>query len=89
MKTSKAMQRSILRILRPFTKDLAQCDGRRLSGVSINISYANESPKEFHRDFYDYAEIIVQDVRFNGFGSRHERDVYYVRHDGKYSFYQS
>lgn len=82
MKASKKMETAILRVVKPWTNDLSECDGRNLNGVAITLTYGNEAEKEAPARFWDYCEIVVQDVRWDGTRSRHECDCYVVLHDG-------
>lgn len=83
MKSSKKMQNSIQKLVKPWTNDLSMCDGRNLNGVAITLEYGNESTKDAPEEYWDYCEVTIQDVRWDGTRNRHERDVYYVLHDGQ------
>jgi len=83
MKSSKKMQRAILRVVKPWTNDLAECDGRNLNGVAITLTYDNEMTKDAPRGFWDFCRIEVQDVAWNGKRDRGCRDIYYVTHAGE------
>lgn len=85
MKQSVKMMNRIMKIVSPWTNNLDECDGRNLNGVAITIEYKNESVKEAPARFWDYAEVTIQDVRWDGSRSRHERDIYIVCHDGSMS----
>ena len=83
MKASEMMQSSVLELIKPWTNDLSMCDGRNLDGVAIELDYGNEATKDAPEGYYDYCEVTIQDVRWDGTRNRHERDVYYVLHDGR------
>lgn len=83
MNISKKMRNAILRIVRPFTNNLEECDGRDLNGVAISLNYGNERQKEFNPLFWDFCEVVIQDVRFDGVRKRDERNVYIVNHNGE------
>lgn len=85
LKISAKMHKSIKRVVKAWTTDLAQCDGRDLNGVAITLKYGNEAAKEYNPSFWDFCEIVVQDVRWDGTRNRHERDVFFVRHNGEIS----
>lgn len=85
LKVSAKMKKGIERIVKPWTADLSVCDGRDLSGVAITLDYKNEAEKEFNPRFWDFCEITIQDVRWDGTRNRHERDVFFVRHNGEIS----
>ncbi|MBQ6870040.1 MAG: hypothetical protein IJO90_04615 [Alistipes sp.] len=82
MKASNEMQNSILNIVKTWTDDLSMCDGRNLNGVAITLNYANEATKDAPEGYWDYCEVVIQDVRWDGTRNRNERDIYYVLHDG-------
>lgn len=87
MKSSVKMQNRIMKLVSSWTNNLDECDGRNLNGVAITIEYKNEGVKEAPARFWDYAEVTIQDVRWDGSRSRHERDIYIVCHDGSMSKY--
>lgn len=82
MRASKKMERAILRLVKRWTSDLSMCDGRDLNGVAITLEYQNEREKTAPLHFWDFCEVTVQDVRWDGRRDRRERDIYYVCHDG-------
>ena len=85
-KASKKMTKSILSVVKRWTDNIEECDGRNLSGVSITLNYRNEIEKEYHKSFWDYCEITIQDVAWDGTKNRFERDIYIVNHEGQTFF---
>jgi hypothetical protein len=86
MKASAKMTKAILKLVNSWTDKLEECDGRNLNGVAISIVYGEEEAlKEAPNGYWDYAEVTIQDVRWDGTRNRFERDVYYVSHKGEIS----
>lgn len=86
MKASAKMTKAILKLVKPWTDNLEECDGRNLNGVAISIVYGEEEAlKEAPKGYWDYAKVTIQDVRWDGTRNRFERDVYYVSHKGAIS----
>lgn len=76
------MTKGILKVVKPYTNNIEECDGRNLNGIAISIRYEDEVEKEAPANFWDFATVTIQDVRWDGSRNRNERDVYIVSHIG-------
>ena len=73
------MRKSVEKIVARWANSLEDCDNRNLNGVAIEIELGrDEVLSEAAAGYADYAEVRVQDVRWNGERKRDECDVYYV-----------
>lgn len=73
------MRKSVEKIVSRWADSLEKCDNRNLGGVAIEIELGREKVlSEAAAGYADYAEVRVQDVRWNGERKRDECDVYYV-----------
>lgn len=79
LKMQVKMRKSVENIVARWTDSLEKCDNRNLGGVAIEIELGREKElSEAAAGYADYAEVRVQDVRWNGERKRDECDVYYV-----------